>query len=104
MRYLTLGLILALSLIIFALPAATGNHAAPAKRGPAIVEPHGLWLAMGPIYEPGGVRLAMRPNGLGLAMGPGLEPNGLGLAMGPGLEPHDLRIAMGPGLSLASFK
>ena len=74
MRYLNLGLILALSFIIFALTAATENHAAPAKRGPAIVEPHGL--AMGPIYEPGGVRVAIRPNGLRLAMGPGLEPHG----------------------------
>ncbi len=99
MRYLNLGLILALSLIIFALPAATENHAAPAKWGTAIVEPHGFWLEMGPIYEPGGVRLAMRPNGLRLAMGPGLEPNGLRLAMGPGLEPHGAQVSRISGKS-----
>jgi len=75
MRYVTLGLVLALALTI-------GNVGDQPETGPL---PDAQ--AMGPSYEPHGLRLAM---------GPQYEPGGLRLAMGPQYEPHGLRLAMGP--------
>ena len=70
MRHVILGLLLALTLTIGIVSSTVETELAAESQvamGPQF-EPHGLRLAMGPLCE---------PNGLRLAMGPIFEPNGL---------------------------